>query len=189
MRFAMPMSLAGLSLVFASPALAHVTSGETGGLLAGVAHPILGMDHLLALLAMGLWSATFAARARLLAVAGIAMLLAASALAGFSGLVLPYMETGIALSVLILGLMLSFAFRQPASGLFLIALFTLFHGNAHGVEAPLQVSLTAYFLGFILASVTLVCIGQWLGRSISRGLALRLTGGVLALAGTWMMLS
>lgn len=189
MRFAMPMSLVGLSFVFASPALAHVAPGETGGLLAGLAHPVLGIDHLLALLAMGLWTATLAARARLLAAAGIAMLMAASSLAGLFGLVLAHMEIGIALSVLILGLMLSFASRQLTPGLLLIALFTLFHGNAHGAGAPLQVSLTAYFLGFILASLALVCTGQWLGRSISRGLALRLTGGVLALAGTWMLLS
>jgi urease accessory protein len=188
MKFAIAMSLAGLSLVFTSPALAHVAPGETGGLIAGLAHPVLGMDHLLALLAMGLWSASLAARARLLAAGGIGLLLAASALAGISGLVLPYMETGIALSVLILGLMLSFAFRQPASGLILIALFTLFHGNAHGVEAPSNLSLPAYFLGFILASLGLVSAGQWLGRALSQGLAVRLSGGLLAMTGTWLLL-
>lgn len=188
MRFAMSTLLAGLSLVFTAPAFAHVGHGETGGLLAGLAHPVLGIDHLLALLAMGLWSAALAARARLFIIPAVSLLMAASALAGLAGFALPHMETGIALSVLILGLMLSFALRQQMTGLLLIALFTLFHGNAHGLEAPTGVSLATYFLGFTLASLALVGAGQWLGRTLSQGIALRLSGGVLALAGAWMVL-
>ncbi|WP_018952797.1 HupE/UreJ family protein [Thioalkalivibrio sulfidiphilus] len=188
MRFALSLSLAVLCLLFASPAFAHILPDETGGLLAGLAHPVFGIDHLLALLAMGLWSAAMTGRTRLLIIPAVGLLMAASALAGLAGLALPYMETGIALSVLILGLMLSFALQQQVPGLLLIALFTLFHGNAHGLEAPSGVSLAAYFLGFALASLALVAAGQWLGRVVLHGPVLRLSGGVVALAGAWMLL-
>lgn len=182
------MTLAGLCLVLTSPAYAHIVPGETGGLLVGLAHPVFGIDHLLALLAMGLWSAALTGRTRLLIIPALGLLMAATALAGLAGLALPYLETGITLSVLILGLMLSFALQQRVPGLLLIALFTLFHGNAHGLEAPSEASLAGYFLGFILASLALVAAGQWLGRRVLHGPVLRLSGGLLALAGAWMLL-
>jgi urease accessory protein len=182
-----PLLTLPVLVLLAAPASAHVGIGEPGGLVSGLAHPILGVDHLLALLAMGLWSAALASRERIFTVAGIGVLLIASALAGVAGLALPYMETGIGLSVLILGLMLSLAFRRLVPGMLMVALFTLFHGNAHGVEAP-QAHLIAYFAGFTAVSIGLVALGQILGRGMRARLALRFAGGGLALAGLWFVL-
>lgn len=183
-----PMLTLAVLLLLAAPAHAHVSISESGDFLAGLAHPIVGLDHLLALLAMGLWSAALASQVRIFTIVGIAALLIVSGVGGVAGLTMPFMETAIGLSVLIPGLMLSLAFRRLVPGMLILALFTLFHGNAHGVEAPAQVELLSYFSGFTLASITLVALGQLLGHRFRNRLPLQLAGGTLALCGAWFVL-
>ncbi|OOG22443.1 urease accessory protein UreJ [Thioalkalivibrio denitrificans] len=180
------LALPALALLV-TPASAHVGIGESGGFVSGLAHPILGVDHLLALLAMGLWSTALPSGRQITALAGIAALLIVSALAGVAGLALPYMETGIGLSVLILGLMLSFTFQRLMPGMLMVALFTLFHGNAHGVEAPAEVHLLGYFAGFTMSSLALLVVGMLVGRGVCEKPVLRVAGGGIALAGLWFV--
>ena len=179
---------AGGLMLLAAPAMAHVTPGESHGLVEGLMHPLSGVDHLLALIAMGLWSATLSARMRVAGAGVVALLLATAALLGVAGFALPHMELGLALSVLVLGLMLAFAFRQPVAGLALVAVFTLFHGNAHGIEWPTQVSLFGYLAGFLAISMALFAGGQLIGAQLRQSIAVRATGGLFALAGAWLVL-
>ena len=181
------ITVAGLT-VTATPALAH-TGGDLSGFAAGVAHPLLGMDHLLAMVAVGVWSAAqparFAWRGPVLFVA----LLAAGALAGIGGISVPLVEPGILASVIILGLMITFARVLPAAAAFVaIGGFALLHGHAHGSEAA--GALTSYMTGFVLASTALHAAGFSAGRAMAKmrfgligsGFAIAI-GGLLLAAG------
>ncbi|PZE09341.1 protein hupE, partial [Pseudomonas sp. 57B-090624] len=124
--------------LFLTPALAFAHPGhDSSGLMAGVAHPITGLDHLLAMLAVGLWAAQQQGAARWALPVTFVGTMLLGGLLGFEGLELPFMETGIAASVLALGLLVAVAVRPPmfvAVGL--TALFALAHGVAHGLELP-----------------------------------------------------
>lgn len=175
-------ALPGLAL--AHPGHAH------NGLLAGLGHPLFGLDHLLAMLAVGLWAAQQSGGARwLLPLAFLASLLVGGLL-GFAGLSLPLLESGIATSVLALGLLVALAVRPPlalAAGL--TALFALAHGMAHGLELPAQASPAGYALGFMLASAALHACGLALVRWLPQAAAplVRLAGAGAALSGAWLL--
>jgi len=155
----------------AGPALAH-TGGSVSSFAAGLGHPILGLDHLLAMLAVGVWSAARpAARAWQGPAVFLALLALGSAL-GLLGLELPlvepgFVEMGILASVVALGAMILLAGRLPgAVGLAAIGGFALLHGHAHGTEAAGTVA--GYMVGFLLASAALHLGGLGLGRLLSR---------------------
>ncbi|MDZ5649936.1 HupE/UreJ family protein [Nitrospirillum sp. BR 11828] len=166
-----------------TPALAH--PGHDGGFADGILHPLTGLDHLAAMVAVGLWAATRpAARAWQAPVLFVAML-AVGALAGVAGGAFAPMDTMAALSVTLLGLMLIVAPLLPdAAGLGLIALFALVHGYAHGMEAGGH--LLGYFAGFMVASALLHAAGWRLGGGLLATrwgrLASGLTLGVAGLA-------
>lgn len=168
--------LALFLLLGASPALAH--DGHGGGLAAGLAHPFTGTDHLLAMLAVGLFAAMRGGRAlwawplAFVGAAGIGFL------AGRYGVALPLIEPVVLASVLALGLLVAAAMPVSlAAGTALIGLFGLFHGQAHAFEAGVQ-SAGAFALGFLAASIALHAAGLGLGSAIGR------TGGRLAGAAT-----
>ncbi len=160
-------------LLAAGSASAHPGHG-VASLAAGLAHP-LGLDHLLAMVAVGLWSAAALPRERQWQ-GPLAFLLAMSAGAalGLAGLVLPFTETGIAASVLVFGVMLAFARRiAPGAGLALIAGAAALHGLAHGAELPAGASVAGYAFGFLATTALLH------GGGLAAGLALRERGARL----------
>jgi len=145
-------------------AFAHPGHSESG-LLAGVGHPLSGMDHLLAMFAVGLWAAQQSGRACwLLPVIFVGGMLFGGLL-GFDGVAIAYLETGIAASVLALGGLVAAAARPPvALALGITGLFGLAHGMAHGLELPEMSSPAAYAIGFVIATSTLHAAGCALAR-------------------------
>ena len=170
----------------ATPALAH-TGGDVSGFHSGLLHPLLGLDHLLAMLAVGVWSSAQPDRTAWRGPALFVGILAAGALAGVAGVSVPLVEPGILASVVVLGLMITVARRLPAAvGLVAIGGFALLHGHAHGTEAA--GALPGYMAGFMLASAALHAAGFGAGRALATsrfglaasGLAIAAGGLVLA---------
>src|SRR5207237_10558291 len=125
-----------IALFMTTPALAHGIEG-TGGFLAGLSHPIFGPDHVVAMVAVGLWGAFLGAPAIWLLPIVFPLVMAAGGALGIIGLPLPAVETGIAASAVILGLMVALAARPPLwSAVALVGGFAIFHGYAHGKELP-----------------------------------------------------
>lgn len=177
------------------PAMAHAHPGHMimEGWLAGLTHPLFGLDHLLAMLAVGLWGAQLGGRARwLLPVLFVVVMLVGGAL-GIAGMALPAVESGIVTSVLVLGLMLLWARQLPLmASASLVAVFALFHGHAHGTEMPLDAAAGTYAAGFALATAGLhlfgLGLGQWL-RQINAAVLSRTFGALIGLAGVGMVLA
>lgn len=170
----------------ATPALAH-TGGAAGGLSSGLVHPILGADHLLAIAAVGVWSAAQPAKQAWRGPVLFVGVLAVGALLGVNGLSLPMVEPGILASIVVLGLMIAAARVLPTeAGLAAIAVFALFHGHAHGTEAV--GALAGYMAGFMIASAALHATGYGLGRLAGR-LKHGLAGIGLAIAGSGLLLA
>ena len=181
------VAAAALMLAFASPALAHDGTGLAGGFAAGFLHPLSGPDHMLAMIAVGLWGA-FLGRPLVYALPMIfPTVMAFGAGIGMLGILFPPVEIGIALSVLTLGLLILFAVRAPVLlACAIVAAFGLFHGYAHGVELPSAADPIGYSAGFVLCTGLLHLIGIGLGLlKVSRAgtFALRGAGGVIALFG------
>jgi urease accessory protein len=170
-------------------AQAHPQAGGAHGhgffdaLALGFAHPFTGLDHLLAMLGVGIWSARQGS-GRVMAPAFLAALLA-GVLTGMAGLVIPGLETGIALTVAVMGCLIAIAARLPAlAGVAMVAGFALLHGNAHGHELPQAASVA----GLLLASALLVVGGRQLAR-VSPGVAVKLSGAAIAAAGVLLVAS
>lgn len=177
--------------LFLSPAVAFAHAGhDHSGLMAGVAHPVTGLDHLLAMLAVGLWAAQQQDAARwALPVTFVGTMLLGGVL-GFSGVEIPLMETGIAGSVLAFGLLVAVAARLPmAVSLGLTAVFALTHGVAHGLELPELSSPWGYAAGFVAATAALHTIGYALVRFLPQAAAplVRIAGAAGAGVGVWLL--
>ena len=170
-------------------AMAHPGHGDNG-LVAGIGHPIGGLDHLLAMLAVGLWAAQQSGAARwALPVSFVGTMLIGGVL-GFAGLELPALESGIAASVLALGLGVALAVRPPlVLAVAATAAFALFHGVAHGLELPEMSSPGAYAAGFVIATAALHAVGYAVVRLLPQAAAplVRLAGAVSAAAGVWLL--
>lgn len=178
------VTLAGIGL--SGTASAH-SGGEAGySLLSGFAHPLTGVDHLLAMLAVGLWAGLIGGRARIaFHAAFLGMMLVAGAW-GMSGAALAGVEIGIAVSVLVLGLAIALRANPPIlAGAAACAIFAIFHGHAHGAELPEAAGGLGYALGFVLATGALHLIGLQAAQLLTARspLAARLAGGGVALAG------
>jgi urease accessory protein len=171
----------------AGPALAHTGVGSVSGFAAGFGHPIGGLDHVLAMVAVGILAAQQGGRALwLLPIAFVVMMMVGGVL-GVTGVALPYVEMGIVGSVIVLGMVIAVGRRMPvALAMVLTGAFAVFHGHAHGTEMPLNASGLAYGAGFVLATASLHIAGIGLGlgaAKLTRPRALRLGGGAIALAG------
>jgi urease accessory protein len=180
--------LAVAAALAAGPAVAHTGHGEVSGFLAGVAHPVGGLDHLLAMAAVGVWSALALPRARIwVAPAAFVAAMLAGALMALSGASLPAVEAVIALSVVALGGMVAVRARLGvAAGAAVAGGFALFHGWAHGAEAAGGVA--GYLAGFAVATAAIHLGGVWLGLLIARSRhAAAAVGGGVALAGAAMI--
>ena len=140
-------------ILVATPVWAHSGPGLQGGFVAGVLHPLGGVDHLLAMIAVGLWGAFLGARLVVALPIVFPLLMVVGAVLGMRAMPLPPVELGIAASVLVLGLCIAGAWRAPAwLALAIVAVFALFHGYAHGLELPNQAGAVAYSAGFVLAT-------------------------------------
>jgi urease accessory protein len=185
------LSLALLALGTA-PAFAHLDPGEHGSFAAGFTHPIFGLDHVLAMVAVGLWAATVGGRAMI----GVPAAFVASMVLGFvlalNGAELPFVEPAILASVVALGFLVALAVRLPLpAGMAIVAAFGLFHGYAHGGEMGAATAFE-YGAGFAVATALLHVAGIGLGLLIGR-LRGRLSGGIVralgaatGLAGLWL---
>lgn len=180
-------ALAAAATFFSDAALAH--AGHAHGVLAGVLHPLLGADHLLAMLAVGIWAARLGGRARWLVPASFLLCMALAAGMGLAGIAVPLVAGGIAVSVLLAGLLIAAPVKMaPGFGALVVALFALVHGYAHGVEMPALASPWLYGAGFILTTAMLHAIGLFLGASLQRqkwGWAA--AGSAIAACGGWML--
>lgn len=183
-RFA--LSAAALSaLPLPLPALAHPGhEGDVGSLVAGFAHPFCGIDHVLAMAAVGLWAAFLGGRALCIVPAAFVLSMVGGFAIAMAGLSLPAVEPGIAASVLVFGVLLAAAIRLPlALSVLLVSLFAMLHGHAHGAEV--SGNALTFSLGFIAATLLLHAAGIGLGRVMlqQRLMLARGLGAVMAAVG------
>lgn len=193
-RFSLAPSflLSGLVLALCLwPSLAHAHPGhdhsQSHGFLHGFAHPFLGLDHILAMVAVGLWAVQLGGRALWMVPASFVAAMVVGGVIGMAGFHIPLLEQGIACSVLLLGLLIAFAVRLPVVfPALLVAVFAVFHGVAHGGEMPATAAAIPYAIGFTLATAALHSIGIALGMVLGQ-LAptpiLRGVGACVALGG------
>jgi urease accessory protein len=175
-------------------ASAHPGHEGTPGLVHGFLHPLGGLDHILAMVAVGLFAARLGGRALWLVPASFVVTMAVAGVAGMTGFALPYVEAGIALSILVLGAAIALEWTMPVSAAMgLVAFFAVFHGHAHGAEMPQTMSGLAYGVGFVAATAALHALGIGLGLVIGRSgetasrRILQIGGGAAALAGAALL--
>ncbi|TNE33956.1 MAG: HupE/UreJ family protein [Alphaproteobacteria bacterium] len=176
-----------LFTTLAGPAFAHTGQGVAGGFLSGFTHPILGWDHVVAMVAVGLWGAFLGAPAIWVLPVTFPVVMAFGGALGVMGVPFPAVETGIALSAIVLGLLIVFMSRPPLwlAGL-IVAVFAMFHGYAHGAELPTAANPFAYAIGFVIATGMLHLCGIALGllaRWPLGKIAIRAGGGVITAVG------
>jgi urease accessory protein len=186
-RRAIALAAAVLLIVAAfSPASAH-TGSMSGGFVGGFAHPLFGPDHVVAMVAVGLWGVLLGAPAIWLLPVVFPLVMAMGGVIGILGVPLPGVEIGIAISAIVLGAMVALAVR-PALWVaaVLVGAFAIFHGHAHGAELPPGADAVAYSLGFVIATGLLHLAGIGFGtlaRWPAGRMAVRAVGGAIALAG------
>lgn len=182
-----PLDAALLFACAASVAWAHAESMAAGGFLTGFLHPLSGPDHLLAMLAVGLWGAQLGAPAVWLLPVTFPMIMAFGGTLGLMGLKLPGVEIGVAGSAVALGICVLLEARPPLwAATLLVAFFGIFHGNAHGTELPPGASGLMYSIGFVIATGSIHMAGVAIGlihRWQAGRLALRVAGGLVGAAG------
>ncbi|WP_456716973.1 HupE/UreJ family protein [Bradyrhizobium sp. USDA 4353] len=164
-------SAALLSALNASPLLAHEQAGVGGGLASGLLHPLTGLDHLVAMVAVGIWGAQLGGVAIWVLPVVFPLVMAFGAVLGILKIGLPVPELVIALSALVLGLAVTLRLRVPfAAAAAIVAIFAIFHGHAHGAELPTSANPLAYGLGFVVATgllhacgITIGALARWPG--------------------------
>jgi urease accessory protein len=183
------LRVAALALVAVNavaPADAH-GGGVAGGFFGGFGHPLFGPDHIVAMLAVGLWGAFLGAPAIWLLPVTFPVVMAFGGVLGIAGVPIPGVEIGIAISAIVLGLMVALAARPPLwTAAALVAIFAIFHGHAHGAELPAGAGAVAFSMGFVIATGMLHLCGIAFGllaRWPAGTFAVRAAGGVIALAG------
>jgi urease accessory protein len=184
--------IVGIVLLAASqPALAHEGTGLAGGFVAGFRHPLTGPDHMLAMIAVGLWGAFLGRPLIYLLPMIFPIMMTVGGAAAIAGMPLPPVEIGIALSVVVLGAMILGAVRAPIwVACTIVGIFGLFHGYAHGLELPSAADPVGYSAGFVLATGLLHLFGIALGLLKSRpggDVVVRTLGGVIVIAGFWFL--
>ncbi|MCA3218620.1 MAG: HupE/UreJ family protein [Burkholderiales bacterium] len=171
----------------AAPVWAHEQPGQAAGFVTGLLHPVSGLDHVLAMVAVGLWGAQLGAPAIWLLPVTFPLVMACGGFLGLIGVPLPGVEVGIAASAIALGVMVVLQARPPLwLAALLVAFFAVFHGHAHGTELPDGQSGLAYSIGFVAATGALHAVGIMIGlihRWASGRVVLRGMGALVALAG------
>jgi len=163
-------SAAALAAILApTAAWAHPGHGEAVGFVQGFVHPVTGLDHVLAMIAVGLFAANLGGRALWAVPLSFVSVMALGGALGAAGIAIPFVEAGIALSVVVLGLAVALRWKAPvAVAMALVGLFALFHGHAHGSEMPVDAAGFDYGIGFILATALLHGAGLAVGLGFAR---------------------
>jgi urease accessory protein len=183
------LALAALAALVPTAAMAHTGVGDVGGFAHGFWHPITGLDHVLAMVLVGMLAWQLGNRALWLVPATFVLVMAVGGALGVAGIAIPLVELGIALSVVVLGAAVALGIRAPvAVAMGIAGLFAIFHGHAHGAEMPVDASGLAYGMGFMIATALLHLGGLGLGFLIGAagdryGLVMRSAGGLAAIAG------
>lgn len=163
------IALAALVAMVPALASAHTGVGSTVGFANGLVHPIGGIDHVLAMVAVGIFAANLGGRALCAVPLTFMTLMAVGGALGIAGMPLPFVEIGIALSIVVLGLVVAVRYEWPvAAAMALVGVFAIFHGHAHGAEMPVAASGAAYALGFVLATGILHLAGIAIGLGVSQ---------------------
>lgn len=185
------LALVIASLLLASPAWAHAQQGQAAGFLSGLRHPVSGLDHVLAMVAVGLWGAQLGPPAIWLLPVTFPLVMACGGFLALLGVPIPGVEIGVALSAVLLGSMVASEARPrlgPAAAL--VGFFAIFHGHAHGTELPSGQNGLLYSVGFVVATGCLHALGIAIGlihRWSWGRTALRFAGGAVAAAGVFFL--
>jgi urease accessory protein len=186
------MFLLLLTWLIPSLAYANIGVGQTGGVMRGLTHPIMGLDHVAAMVAVGILAAQRGGRAIWAVPLSFMVTMLVGGVLGVVGISIPFVEVGIVMSVLILGLLIAAAVRLPlVTCTILVGLFALFHGHAHGGEMPETASGLAYGIGFVLATGLLHLFGIGVGlmaRRLGNLHIVRYAGGATAVLGIYMII-
>jgi urease accessory protein len=191
-RAAWSPACAGMTLLLAlgtgsGVALAHTGAEHAVSFASGLAHPFTGLDHMLAMVAVGLWAGLNGGRALWAWPAAFVGVMMAGGALGMAGVAMPMVEPGILASVIVLGLLILAAARLPvAAGAAIVAVFALLHGHAHGTELPAEAAAATYAVGFALATALLHGLGvlvALVARSAAGRLAVRGAGALVAAGG------
>jgi urease accessory protein len=181
------ISLPLVCVMMAGPALAHSEKGEAIDFWSGFTHPLFGLDHVVAMVAVGLWGAFLGAPALWILPVVFPLVMAIAGAAGVFGVPLAGIETGIALSAIALGAMVALAAKPPLwVAALLVGGFAVFHGYAHGAELPIGADAISFSMGFVIATGLLHLSGIAFGRLSqwpSGRIAVRAAGGVITLIG------
>ena len=176
-----------LLLLSSTSALGHSGEGITGGFISGALHPLAGLDHVTAMVAVGILGAFLGRPAIWVLPVVFPLVMALGGIMGIVGIPVPGIETGIAVSSIVLGLMIALALKPPLwIAAIIVAAFAIFHGHAHGTELPNAANALSYSVGFVIATGVLHLIGILIGELIRwpAGLIMaRVIGGLIALAG------
>jgi urease accessory protein len=187
-----PWVLGGLLLASATATWAHAEHGAATGFLAGMAHPVSGFDHVLAMVAVGLWGAQLGNPALWALPVVFPLIMACGGLLGLLGLPLPGVEFGIALSGVVLGFAVATRKRPPLwLAIALVAIFAIFHGHAHGTELPEGADGLRYSLGFVIATGALHACGIAIGmvQKLPHGAqVLRGLGAIVGIGGLYFLI-
>lgn len=182
-----------LLLCVSGPAAAHTEAGVAGGLLSGFLHPMTGLDHLVAMVAVGLWGAQLGAPAIWVLPVCFPTVMAVGGLLGIAGVPLQLTELVIAASALVLGVVVATALRLPFwAAAVVVGVFALFHGYAHGLELPGAANPLAYGVGFVVATGLLHAVGILIGvltRWRTGAQAVRVLGAAIAGLGGLFLIS
>lgn len=185
--------LAAVVFVLPNAALAHEEVAVGAGFFNGLMHPVFGPDHLIAMVAVGLWGAQLRAPLIWMLPVAFPLMMAMGGVLGVLGLPMPAVEIGIAVSALVLGLLVAFAVRAPHwAALAIVSAFAVFHGHAHGTEIPHAATPIAYGLGFVVSTGLLHLAGILIGLlNTAKGIGpaiVRGCGGVIAALGGFFLL-
>ncbi|MGA9046387.1 HupE/UreJ family protein [Sulfuricurvum sp.] len=182
--------ITGVFILAEAAILAHTGTGSVSGFGAGFSHPVGGADHILAMIAVGLWAAQMGGRALWAVPLSFVLMMVAGAAMGIQ---VPFIEEGILASVLVLGGLIGFGVKMPVMfSSAIVGLFAIFHGTAHGAEMPLNAGGVEYAAGFVLATALLHIGGIAIGlamHKLSESKASRAAGGAIAASGLALVLS
>ncbi|MDB5033072.1 MAG: hupE [Chlorobi bacterium] len=190
-RFALPLVAVLTAMVLPGSLHAHPLPGGHGGFLGGASHPLLGLDHILAMIAVGIWAGQAGGKARWYLPLSFVAVMLVGGLLGATGVTIPMVEPGIIGSVLVLGVLIAAAVRMPLpAAMAIVGLMALFHGHAHGAEMPAGTSGVLYGCGFLLSTALLHLAGIGMTAvmaRVARPVAVRLAG-VAVIAGAAVLI-
>ncbi|MCS6813445.1 MAG: HupE/UreJ family protein [Cyanobacteria bacterium] len=189
-RAALLLGTTAITVLLPTIAQAHTGQGAASGFWHGVTHPIGGLDHILAMVAVGIWASQIGGKALWIVPLSFVGVMALSGIAGMAGVPLPLVEQGIVLSVLVLGVLIAATakFPLPVSAA-IVGLLAIFHGYAHGAEMPDNTTGLLYGLGFVISTALLHAIGigaGWLVQRFTKEQVIRYVGGAIALSSLYL---